>query len=80
MALTYRLEHIIKKISSPVIVIIGSKVLEFPDGNAAYEQAYDKYYIISDIQAQDNKVFITLIENERCDDTTWCGEEQATFF
>ncbi len=50
------------------------------DGNAAYEQSFDKYYAISEICSKDSKVYVVLKESDRLNDVTWCGEEQATFF
>jgi hypothetical protein len=80
MALTYKLDSVLKKITSPVILEIGDSTEEYPDGNAAYEQSFDKYYAISEICSKDSKVYVVLKEFDRLNDVTWCCEEQATFF
>ena len=80
MALTYKLDAILKKITSPVILVIGDATTEYPSGNAAYKQSYDKNYTISEICTKNNKVCVVLVERDRINDITWCGEEQASFF
>lgn len=80
MALTYKLDAVLKKITSPVILVIGDVTMEYSDGNAAYEQSFDKYYTISEICTKDSKVCVVLKECDRTNDVTWCGEEQASFF
>lgn len=80
MALTYKLDSVFKKITSPVILEIGDAMEEYPDGNAAYEQSFDKHFAISEICSKDSKVYVVLKEFDRLNDVTWCGEEQATFF
>ena len=80
MALTYKLDSVLKKITSPVILVIGDMTAEYPDGKAAYEQSFDKCYTISEINTKDNKVCVIMTERDRVNDVTWCGEEQATFF
>ncbi len=80
MALTYKLESFIKKITAPVVIEYNGDVHEFTNGAAAYEQNYSKYLFVEEIKIQDDKICLVLKENERKNDTTWCGEEQATFF
>ena len=80
MALTYKLDSVLKKITSPVLLVIGDVTTEYLNGNAAYEQTIDKCYTISEICIKDNKVCVILKESDRVNDVTWCGEEQATFF
>jgi len=80
MALTYKLDVVLKKITSPVVLVIGDVTMEYPDGKTAYEQSYDKSYTISEICTKDNKVCVVLTERDRVNDITWCGEEQASFF
>ena len=78
--MTYRLESFIKRITSPVVIEHNGEVQEFPNGEAAYEQSYSQYLFVDEIKVQDGKICLVLKENERKNDTTWCGEEQATFF
>ena len=80
MALTYKLESFIKKIISPVVIEYNGEVQEFPNGSEAYEQDYSEYLLVDEIKSVDGKVRLVLKENEKKNDITWCGEEQATFF
>ena len=80
MALTYKLESFIKKITAPVVIDYNGVVMEFPNGAAAYEQDYSKYLLVDEVKVTEVKVCLVLKENDRINDVTWCGEEQATFF
>ena len=80
MALKYKLETFIKKITSPVVIEHNGEVLEFPNGTAAYEQEFAKYMVVDEVKILDNKICIVLKENDRINDVTWFGEEQANFF
>ena len=78
--MTYKLESFIKKITSPVVIEYNGKLQEFPNGAAAYENDYVKYLLVDEVKITGNKICLVLKENEKANDITWCGEEQATFF
>lgn len=79
--MTYKLESIIEKISSPVVLLIdGEERYAYENGKKAYEASYVRYYLISDIRAEREKIYITLVEKTHINDTNWCGEEQVSFF
>ena len=80
MAMKYKLEPFVQKITSPVIAEYDGVVQEFPNGAAAYEQTYSKYLLVDEVKISDGKICLVLKENERMNDTTWCGEEQVEFF
>lgn len=80
MALKYKLETFIKKITSPVVLEYNGEVQEFPNGAAAYEQDFAKYMIVDEVKIVGDKICIVLKENDRINDVTWFGEEQANFF
>lgn len=80
MALTYKLESFIKKITSPVVVEYDGKVQEFPNGAAVYEQDYTECLIVDEIKAVEKSVCIVLKKNDLINDDTWCDKETATFF
>ena len=80
MALKYTLETFIKKITSPVVLEYNGEVQEFPNGAAAYEQDFAKYMIVDEVKIVGDKICIVLKENDRINDVTWFGEEQANFF
>ncbi|MBR1765166.1 MAG: hypothetical protein IJ746_07200 [Ruminococcus sp.] len=80
MALKYKLETFINKITSPVVLEYNGEVQKFPNGAAAYEQDFAKYMIVDEVKIVGDKICIVLKENDRINDVTWFGEEQANFF
>lgn len=79
--MTYKIQEFVSKISSPIVLLIdGQERFYFENGNKAYQADYDKYYLVSEIRAQADKVYITLIENTKINDTNWCGEQEVSFF
>lgn len=61
--MTYRLEPIIEKIVSPVVLIFpdGNKK-EYKSGAKACEDTFNHKYVAESIRATDNKIDITLSE------------------
>ncbi|MBR6984315.1 MAG: hypothetical protein IKH75_12480 [Ruminococcus sp.] len=79
--MTYRLQEFVSKISSPTVLLIdGKEQFYFENGDKAYQAEYEKYYLVSEIRAHADKVYITLVENKRINDTNWCGEKEVSFF
>ena len=78
--MTYKIEQFVRKITSPIIVKIGSDELAFENGLQLAESCFDRPLRIADIKAGDDRLVLTLEENERVNDTNWTGEEQAGFF
>ena len=78
--MTYRVEQWVRKITSPIIVKIGDKSMIMSNGEQLADYAFDKYYCVSEVSVIDDKIIIVLVENSRVNDTTWIGEEQASFF
>ena len=79
--MTYKLQEIISKITSPVVLLIeGEEHFSFENGVQAYDTEYDRYYIVSNIQSKEGKIYVTLVENKRINDMNWCGEIQTSFF
>ena len=78
--MTYKLESFIEKITSPVLVEYNGEMQEFPNGASAYAQTYSKYLFVKEMKVVNGKICLVLKENDRENDSTWCGEEQATFF
>ena len=76
---TYKLEHGIRRINSPVIILLpDGKRIEYEDGFAACSDSFDKRYLVEDMRAVENKIEIGLREAEVVN-TSWIGEEE-TFF
>lgn len=63
----------VKKVQNKAVRDKAEKYLE------ALRRALDKYLLVSDIQAHGNKIHMILKENDRMNDTNWCGNEQITF-
>ena len=78
--MTYKIEQWVKKITSPIILKIGDESMIMANGEQLTEHDFDRYYLISEVGVLDNKILIVLAENDRVNDTTWIGEEQAGFF
>ena len=78
--MTYKLGKNVEKIIAPVIVVSGNDKQEYTNGFALSEAQFSRPYVIQSINAIDNKVILSLIENEQINDTNWVGEEQAGFF
>lgn len=80
MRLTYKVEQSVRKISSPIVVKIGTEEMHFTNGSELAEYKFDRSYVITDLSAKESTVVITLAENEKVNDTNWVGEEQTGFF
>jgi len=78
--MTYRIEQWVRKITSPVMVRIGDENIKMADGKQLAERSFDRSYLISEVSALDDMILIVLVENDKTNDITWVGEEQASFF
>ena len=78
--MTYRIEQWVRKITSPVMVKIGDENIKMADGKQLAERSFDRSYLISEVSALDDMILIVLVENDKTNDITWVGEEQASFF
>ena len=78
--MTYRVEQFVRKIKSPVIVKIGENCSQYANGKCLAEAEFSEQMSIIKISAEDNKVIIELVKNEKVNDVNWIGEEQADFF
>ena len=75
----YKLEPIVKKISSRIVVCIGDQKLEYCSGTELSEARFDKRYIIDKIFAENDRVCIVLNEAE-INGTDWCEDKDVGFF
>ncbi|SDB26760.1 hypothetical protein SAMN02910317_01328 [Ruminococcaceae bacterium FB2012] len=78
--MTYKIDQFVRKISSPITVLVGDKILEFENGETLAGYVFDRKYSVAVLRAEGSAVVITLDENEQVNDTNWIGEEQQTFF
>ena len=78
--MTYSLPEIIGKINGPVILVIDGQETVFADGSAAVQQKYEKWYLVEKMFVRNDEIVVCLKENDKINDTDWCGEERASFF
>lgn len=77
----YVLDSVIGKIECNVICIdADNKKWEFASGKEASEYHFDKHYLIDSIKADEDKIIISLIENDKLNDTSWTDDKNISFF
>ena len=74
----YKLNPELRKIQSPITLIIGDEHKNYINGTALSEDVFSKRYVISSIRAIENVIEIEL-EEAVVNAVNWTGEEQ-TFF
>ena len=74
MALTYKTEKIVEKITELVVCVIDGVETEFENGAAMYAHGFDKNYLVESISIRDSKIVVTLTERKQMN-MTWIGEE-----
>ena len=79
MAMKYKLESFVQKITSPVVVEYDGDVQEFTDGKSAYEQDYFKCIIIDEIAAINGKIRLVLKTNDNTNDVSWTDSDVSFF-
>lgn len=77
--MTYKLNPIIEKIESPVIIRIPGEQRIYESGRAAAADVFDRNFAISALRADGGNVVITLSELQ-VGAVTWIGEEQENLF
>ena len=78
--MAYSLPEIIGKMTCPVVLAIDGQETAFADGSAAVQQKFGKWYLIDKMFARNDEIVVHLKENDKINDTDWCGEERASFF
>lgn len=78
--MTYKLNPEVKKITSPVVLMIDGEQQEYPDGLTLSEVYFQKQYFVSSLSAQDGKVVLSLKENTQINNITWAKGESVSFF
>ena len=74
----YKLNPELRKIQSPITLIIGDEHKKYINGTSLTEDVFGKRYVISSIRAIENVIEIEL-EEAAVNAVNWTGEEQ-TFF
>lgn len=78
--MTYKLNPDVRKIVSPVVLMIGSERREYPDGTALSEVSFEKSYMISSLSADGGSIVLTVEENPQINDTSWAKGKPVSFF
>ena len=78
--MTYKLNPDVKKITSPVVLVVDGVQQEYPNGMALSEVSFEKQYLVSSLSAQDGKVVISIKENMQINDTSWANGKPFSFF
>lgn len=77
--MTYKLSPQLRLIKAPVILVIEGMERQYNSGEELTTLIFDNNYIIGSISARDNKVVVTLKENDRQFNINWIGEEEVSF-
>lgn len=72
--MTYKLNPVIGKITSPVIVSVGDTELFFDNGKQAAEYSFDSVYDIDEISASDNVIHLRLTARKTSPPFNFLGE------
>lgn len=78
--MTYRLNPEVKKIASPILLLVDGESKEYPNGTALSELTFEKAYLISALTAKDGMIVVTLEENTQINDTAWANGKAVSFF
>lgn len=78
--MTYKLDPSVAKITSRILLISNGTEKVYENGEQLADADFDKYYLIESISIKDDMIAVKLKENDRINDTNWCGEEQVSFF
>ena len=78
--MTYKLNNEVKKINSPIVLLLFNQELRFNNGIELAKKEFDKPYIIDTITAKDSVVFITVLEKENMPTTDWSKDKDISFF
>lgn len=81
--MTYKLNPELRKIQSPVVLVIDDMETEYPNGESLMELVFENPYLPERMSARDNKIVILLQDRSAMPDgnVTWdmCPEEISFF-
>ena len=75
----YKIDPIVKKSSSKIVVCTGDQKLEYCSGIELSKAQFDKRYVIDRIYAENERIIIVLKEAE-INSTDWCQDKDVGFF
>ena len=74
--MTYKLNPELRKIQSPVVLVIDDTETEYPNGESLMDLVFEKRYSVEHMSARDNMIVILLQERS---DSPECIEEISIF-
>ena len=77
--MTFKLNPQLRLIKAPVILVIEGAEKSYDSGEELTTLTFEKNYVVDSISARDNKVVVTLKENDRQFNINWIGEEEVSF-
>ena len=58
--MTYKLDPVVEKIKSPVVLIIGDKKKSYESGKNAAEDVFDKRYVVESLRSAGEAIEVEL--------------------
>lgn len=77
--MTYKLNPQLRLIKAPVILMVEGVERQYSSGEELTTLTFENYYVVESISARDDKVVVTLKENDRQFNINWIGEEEVSF-
>lgn len=77
--MTYKLNNGVKKIQSPIVLLLCGQKIRFNNGVELAEKEFDKPYTIETITAKDSVVLITVLEKDNIPSTDWSKDKEISF-
>ena len=75
----YKLNPELRQIKSNVILVIEGQEHEYSCGEKLMELTFDKWYLVDSITARENRIVVSLRENDQILNMNWIGEEAVSF-
>lgn len=77
--MTYKQKPKLKLIKAPIILVVGGEESYYKSGVEVANLTFEKNYVVDSISSREDKVVVTLKENERQFSINWIGEEEVSF-
>ena len=77
--MTYKLNPALRKIQSPITLVIDGVETEYPSGAVLTEQIFEKRYTVESMTARDDQIVIVLKEAPQTPDLAFCPDELSFF-
>ena len=77
--MTYKLNPALRKIQSPITLVIDGAETAYPNGAVLTEQIFEKRYTVESMTARDDRIVIELKEAPQTPDLALCPNELNFF-